>query len=61
MMTQMYGRTARATTMHALDDAGKPVCGNRRIIDQAMTDKMPLASVEKYGFLSVCSRCKARV
>ncbi len=47
--------------MHALDSAGKPVCGNKRIVNQMMWDRMPLASVEKYGFLSVCSRCKAKI
>jgi hypothetical protein len=59
-MTQIYGRTARATTMHMLDANGKPACGNKRIVNQAMTDCMTLSSVEKYGFLSVCSRCKAK-
>jgi hypothetical protein len=60
MTQQMYGRTARSTTMHQLDEAGRPMCANKRISDQPMVNLMSLESVKKYGFLSVCSRCKAK-
>jgi hypothetical protein len=46
-------------TMHKLDENGRPVCGNKRIVNQVMTDQMPLSSVQKYAFLSVCSRCNS--